>query len=52
MEWINDYWYVLVVGLVAVMILFGHKTKGSDQEHQHASHNGGKEHKGGGGCCH
>lgn len=54
MEWIKDYWYVVVLGLVAAMFLFGHKTKksqGSAQDH-HETHTEGDKKKGGHSCCH
>lgn len=56
MEWIKDYWYVLVLGLVGAMFLFGHKTKKDtdmnvhDEPH-HGSNTREKAHKSGHGCC-
>lgn len=54
MEWIKDYWYVILLGLIAALFLFGHKTKsdqGSMQDH-HEPHTEGAKKKGGHGCCH
>jgi hypothetical protein len=56
MEWINDYWYVLVLGLVGAMFLFGHRTKkGTDtivqDEQQQGSNTRERPHKSGHGCC-
>lgn len=57
MEWIKDYWYIVVLGLVAAMFLFGHRTgRNTDTEvqddDQHGPHAGEKAHKSGHGCCH
>jgi len=57
MEWITNYWYLIVLGLVAAMFLFGYRTKQNtdtdiDDDHQHGSHTGEKAHKSGHGCCH
>jgi hypothetical protein len=54
MEWITEYWYIFLLGLVAVMFLFGHRTKGSQAEevnnHQ-GTHTDGEKHESGHGCC-
>lgn len=57
MEWITNYWYIIVLGLVAAMFLFGFRTKQNtdtdiNDDHQHGSHTGEKAHKSGHGCCH
>ncbi len=52
MEWIKDYWYVILLGLIAAMFLFGRKTNVNAHDHQNDSNAGGKEHKDGSGCCH
>jgi len=56
MQWINDYWYLIILGLVTVMLLFGYMSKSTDKntthDDQNETHDGGKEHKGGHGCCH
>ncbi len=57
MEWIKDYWYLILLGLVAAMFLFGHRTKKNTdvnihEDHQHGPHTGEKAHKSGHGCCH
>jgi hypothetical protein len=54
MEWIAEYWYILLLGLITVMYLFGNRTKVSQSEnvrdHQ-CTHADGKAHKSGHGCC-
>jgi hypothetical protein len=54
MEWIAEYWYILLLGLVAVMFLFGNRTKEGRsetvQDHQ-GRHADGKANKRGHGCC-
>lgn len=57
MEWIKDYWYLILPGLLAVLFFFGHKTKGSTDKNipdgdQHGEHTAEKAHKSGHGCCH
>ena len=56
MEWIKDYWYVLVLGLIGAMILFGFRTQdnkeGNIANHRDGSDADKKEHKSGGSCCH
>ena len=56
MEWVTDYWYVLVLGLVAAMALLGFKTKDNEAEKisgkQNGSHKDEKENKSGHSCCH
>ncbi len=56
MEWITDYWYVLVLGLVAVMVLFGFKIKDNEESntasHLNESNENKKENKSGHSCCH
>ncbi|UCD35458.1 MAG: hypothetical protein JSU90_01100 [Nitrospiraceae bacterium] len=55
MEWIKDYWYVILLGLVATMFFFGHKTRGGQDESHAARHDeqtDGKSAKGGHSCCH
>jgi hypothetical protein len=55
MEWIKDNWYLIILGLVAAMFLFGHKTnkgqKGDVNGHQDETQDSGKKHKGGHSCC-
>jgi len=55
MEWIYDYWYLIISGLVAAMILFGYRSKstgeGKIRDDQNKTHDGGKDHTGGHGCC-
>lgn len=56
MEWVTDYWYVLVLGLVVAMVLLGFKTKDNESENipgnQKGSQKDEKEHKSGHSCCH
>ena len=56
MEWITDYWYVLLLGLVAAMVLFGFRTKDNEEgniaNRLNGSHEDKKEHKSGHSCCH
>lgn len=57
MEWIKDYWYIIVFGLVAAMFLFGFRTKDKidtniHDDHEHGAHSGEKTHNSGRGCCH
>ena len=50
MEWLKDYWFVLVVVLAAAMVFFGYKTKGGNYEH--APDSAGEENRDNGrGCC-
>lgn len=54
MAWITEYWYILLLGLIAAMFLFGHRTKGirtEDMLHHKTTHTGAKGHKNGHGCC-
>jgi hypothetical protein len=57
MEWIQDYWYLIFAGLIAVMFLFSRRPKSLQEEkvhgHQYGRDAGEKKNKGGGhGCCH
>jgi hypothetical protein len=55
MEWIKDYWYIILPGLIAVMFFFGHKSKkGQDETHgaHHDEQTGEKSSKSGHSCCH
>jgi hypothetical protein len=56
MEWIKDYWYVIVIGLVAAMFLFGKRTgkghSGAERGHDHEGQADAKSGKSGHGCCH
>lgn len=55
MEWLTEYWYLIILGLVAVMFLFGYRSKGLQESKvhgQHGAHHDEKPHKGGHGCCH
>lgn len=56
MEWIKDYWYVIVIGLVAAMVLFGKRTGkghgGNEHGHDHEGQADTKSGKSGHGCCH
>jgi hypothetical protein len=54
MEWIAEYWYILLLGLIVFMFLFGHRTKVSQSEN-FQNHQGTladrKARKSGHGCC-
>lgn len=54
MEWITNNWYVIVLALVAVMFLFGHRSrKGADQTAvTNETDTDHQKHKSGSGCCH
>ena len=56
MVWIANYWYVILLGLVAAMFLFGFRTKdkaeGNIADHLSESHEDKKEHKSDHSCCH
>ncbi len=56
MEWIKDYWYLIILGFAAAMFLFGHRSNKSQDGHvhdpQHGTHSAGETHKSGHGCCH
>jgi hypothetical protein len=56
MAWLTNYWFVIVLGLVAAMFLFGFRTKdnkeGNIADHSTAPDDDKKEHKGGHSCCH
>jgi hypothetical protein len=55
MGWITNYWYVILLGLVAAMVLFGFRSKDNKEVnaagHQDESQKK-KEHTGGHSCCH
>jgi len=56
MEWITNYWYYIVLGLVAALYLFGYRTKkstatGTDEDLRHESVACEKSHNGCNGCC-
>ena len=54
MGWTTEYWYIFLFGLITVMFLFGHRTKGSQTEtvknHQGTGADG-KRHESADGCC-
>lgn len=55
MEWIKDYWFIIILGLVAVMFFLGYRSKDKlegDVLEQPLTHDSEKTHKGGHGCCH
>jgi hypothetical protein len=52
MEWIKDYWYIIVLGLVASMFFFGHRTKGIEEEKTQYDKNESHANKNGHSCCH
>jgi hypothetical protein len=55
MQWIANYWYVIVLGLVAAMFLFGHKTKKEKEgkgDTQDEEKTGGKTQTSDHSCCH
>jgi hypothetical protein len=56
MEWIKDYWYVVLAGLfIAGFYFFGYRTKGQHDNVQDSSQGeetGQKDKKSGSGCCH
>lgn len=55
MGWIINNWFIVVLGLIALMFLLGNKSKRSQKGTVHASQHGtdsGQETHKGGGCCH
>ncbi len=56
MEWITEYWYIVLIGLFAVMFVFGYRSnrcqEGITEEHGKGTHTPEKTHKSGHGCCH
>jgi hypothetical protein len=56
MEWIKEYWYIILLGLFAAMFIFGHRSNRSEggkvDDHQHGAHTEGKANKGSRSCCH
>lgn len=56
MEWVKDYWYMILIGLVVAMYLFGNRRGkgevGEEHSHDHAEHTKEKAGKSGHGCCH
>lgn len=55
MEWIMNYWYAIVLGLVTAMFLFGYRKTDSTDVAAHEEHEAETEessHKSGrSGCC-
>ncbi len=55
MEWVKDYWYIILLGLIGAMFLFGYRSKGrqegKEQGLQHETHTREKNHKDSHGCC-
>jgi hypothetical protein len=55
MEWIINNWFIVVLGLIAVMFLIVNKSKrsheGTVHANKHGTDSGHGTHKGGG-CCH
>lgn len=56
MQWITEYWYILLLGLIAVMFLFGNRTRGSKVGNVHVqtpqgTHADAKKYESGHGCC-
>jgi hypothetical protein len=55
MQWIANYWYMIVLGLVTAMFFLGHRShKGQDgnmHDNQHGTYGEGGAKKGGE-CCH
>jgi len=63
MEWIKDYWYIILLGLFASIFILnrsrareGNRSNRGREEkmdnHQNGAHTKGKNHKSGRGCCH
>ena len=56
MEWIQEFWYVILLGIIVTMFIFGRRTNTHQDEKadvsQHGTHTEGKTHKSGHGCCH
>jgi hypothetical protein len=55
MEWIIQNWFIVVLGLIALVFLFGNRSKRSHEATGHVeglgTDSGEKTHKSGG-CCH
>ncbi len=54
MEWFVENWYVVVLGLVAALFIFGYRPKknSAQTETTHEAHADDKAHKSGHSCCH
>lgn len=52
MEWIKDYWYIIVLGLVAAMFFFGFRAKDIRDDELHEDKDDSHTHKSGHSCCH
>ncbi len=54
MQWITEYWYIFLLGLIAVMFIFGNRAKGGhaeDVQSHRGRHANAKKHESGHGCC-
>ena len=51
MQWIKDYWYIIILGLVAAMFFFGHRTKDIHEEKSQDNKNESHTDKSGHSCC-
>jgi hypothetical protein len=52
MEWIKDYWYIIIPVLLAAMFIFGHGKTGSQEEKLQDDQPENHSNKSGHGCCH
>jgi hypothetical protein len=52
MEWMTEYWYIIIPVLAVAMFLFGYRATGTKEEEPQDDKNESRDHKSGHGCCH